>query len=390
MTGVPRTAGSSSEIEPDPLDAFESVPCGYVVTDRTGLIVAANQELHRMVGAPTGDLVGRRTLASMLSVAGRIFLETHLWPILEHEGRLREVALDLLRTDGVRVPVLAYAALTPPQPGTPASVRAIFVETRERHRYEQDLLGAKAAAEQARAEAIRLAQTLQQTFVPPPPPDIANLRVAATYRPAGDGTLVGGDFYDLFQVSDRNWMVALGDVSGKGVEAAVVTSFVRHTVRALAIEHTDPAELFELLNRALLRHATDRYCTLVLANLQRSALGWDGRLSLAGHPPALVRQPDARVTALGEPGSAIGLRDDPRFHTVDFSLQTQTLTLYTDGVTDARHDDEFYGEDRLRHLIATLPHDAGGITTGIASTVVDYQEGNASDDIAVMTIQADL
>jgi len=369
-------------------DLLDLAPCGYVVMDGAGWILTANREFLRMVGLGPGDVAGQRSFASLLPVGARIFLETHLWPMLEHDEVVREIALDLLRADGSKLPVLFNAVVVSGRDGSPASIRAVFMETTERHRYERDLLAVTTAAEAARVEAIRLSQILQQTFVPPPPPVIANLRVAATYRPAGDGTVVGGDFYDFFQLDTGNWMIALGDVSGKGVEAAAVTSFVRYTVRALSIEHPDPAQILTLLNRALLDHDTDRYCTLALANLRRGPYGWDIRLSLAGHPPALIRRPGGEVTEFGVFGTAIGLRNDPLFHTVRRSLGSDTVTLYTDGVTDARHDGEFFGEQRLLDLVGSLQHDPTSITDGIASTVLDYQRGNASDDIAVATFQA--
>lgn len=376
-------------------DLFERAPCGYIVTDETGLVTAANAEFHRMVGLPRGALVGHRTLSSLLPIGARIYLETHLLPMIEHDGAVREVSLDLLRPDGTRIPVLlnAAAAGTPGSVGGPTehgalAVRAVFLGTRDRHRYEQDLLAATQAAEQARLEATRLAQTLQQTLIPPAPPAIAHLGIAATYRPAGDGTVVGGDFYDFFQVGPDRWVVVLGDVSGKGVEAAAVTSFVRYTVRALAIENAEPAETLRLLDRALHANATVHYCTLVLAYLTRRDDRWTMRLSLAGHPPALIRRPTGEVAELGIYGSPVGLLETPEFHTVDHVLGPETITLYTDGVTEARSGRRQYGESRLSRLISSLPHDPAQITEGIATAVLDYQHGHASDDIAIVTIQA--
>ena len=381
VDGRPPPGGAGEEL-------LDLAPCGYVVMDTTGRILSSNREFERMVGdGGTEPASGDRSLASLLPAGARIFLETRLWPMLELEGAVREIALDLVRTDGSRIPVLFNAVVGPGRDGVPTTIRAVFMETTERHRYEQDLLAATTAAEAARVEANRLSEILQQTFVPPPPPAIPDLRVAATYRPAGDGTVVGGDFYDFFRVDPTHWMIALGDVRGKGVEAAAVTSFVRHTVRALAIEDPDPARVLAMVNRALLEHDTDRYCTLVLASLQRGSRGWDIQLSLAGHAPALVRAAGGEVSELGVPGTALGVREDPTFHTVRRPLGTETVTLYTDGVTDAREGGEFFGEQRLRALIGSSRHDPTSITDGIASTVLRYQGGDASDDIAVVTFQ---
>jgi sigma-B regulation protein RsbU (phosphoserine phosphatase) len=370
-------------------DLFENAPCGYVVTDGSGLIVAANAEFHRLVGHPAGTLTGRRTLGSLLPIGGRIFLETHLLPMLEHDGVVREIAIDLLRSDGERVPVLVNAT-TASDTSQGVGLRVVFLETRDRHRYERDLLQATRAAERARREATDLAQTLQQTLIPPAPPAIPHLSIAATYRPAGDGTVVGGDFYDVFQVGLPAWMVVLGDVSGKGVSAAAVTAFVRHSVRALAVEHPDPADLLHRLDRALHLDDTGHYCTLVVARLVWHDGRWSISLALAGHPPPLLRTPDGGTRELGRYGSPVGLVEHPIFHTVEHDLGDETITFYTDGVTEARNGRHLYGEDRLHALLTELPHEPSAITEGIAGAVLDYQEGTAVDDIAIVSFAATL
>jgi sigma-B regulation protein RsbU (phosphoserine phosphatase) len=330
--------------------------------------------------------VGRAGLASLFSVGGRIFLETHLLPMLEHDRSVREVSLDVVRGDGSRVPVLLNADAGT---GDGAALRVVLIETRERHRYEQDLLTATRTAEQARNEATALANTLQQTLIPPVPPTIPHLTVAAAYRPAGDGSVVGGDFYDIFQVGPQDWWVVLGDVSGKGISAATVTSFVRYTIRALAIEHPEPDDLLRHLDHALHVDGTDHYCTLVLARLERNTSHWTMRLALAGHPPALVRTADGRVAELGTPGTPVGLVDEPSFSTVQHLLRDETITFYTDGVSEARGAAGMYGETRLHALVGQLAHDPRVITEEIAREALDFQAGVASDDIAIVTFAAE-
>lgn len=360
-------------------------PCGYVVTDEAGVLQAANAEFHRLVGHEPGTLVGRRTLISLLSTGGRIMFETQLAPLLERESVLREISLDLVRGDGERVPVLMNAT---DHGSRTLALHAVFLETRDRHRYERDLLVASRAAEQARAEATALAQTLQQTLIPPAPPAIEHLSIAATYRPAGDGSLVGGDFYDVFQLDPSRWIIALGDVSGKGAEAAAVTAFVRYSIRALSVEHDDPAELLDLLDRALHRNGTQHYCTLVLVHLTDTGSGWTLRIALAGHPPALVRTADGQVRELGTFGSPLGLLDETSFATVDHELGDETIVLYTDGVTEARSPDGLYGEERLTALLAAVAADPTSVTDAVAGAVLDFQGGDASDDIAVVAFAA--
>ena len=373
------------EHAPAEADLFEAAPCGYVVVDNTGTIVRANAEFLRLVGAPAVDIVGIRTLPSLVSAGGRILMETHLRPLLERDGVVREIALDLVRPDGVRIPVLLSARVHDPATGV---FLVVVLETRDRHRYEDHLLAGKQAAELAGDRAASLASTLQRTLIPPHPPAIPYLDIEALYRPAGSGREVGGDFYDVFQVGPDAWLVVLGDVSGKGIPAAVVTSFIRYTIRSLAITHPDPADLLGALDEATRADGTDHFCTVVAVRLERVGTRWDLALALAGHPPALVRRPDGTTYELGVPGTPVGLMTQPEFHTVRQTLGDATVTLYTDGVTEARSPDGMFGDDRLTALVRRLPHRPLAITEGIAEAALAWQSHHASDDIAIVTFAA--
>ncbi len=366
-------------------ELFTDAPCGYVVTNRAGVVVRANEEFLRLVGRSHDDVVDRLTLSDLTTEGGRIFVQTHLLPMLQHDGHVREVALDLRRADGARVPVLINANLVSGGRGS-GGMRAVLLETRDRQRYEENLRAATRAAELARDETAALAQTLQQTLIPPAPPRIPHLEIAAAYRSAGNGSEVGGDFYDVFQVGMSSWCVVLGDVSGKGIPAATVTSLVRYTVRSLAIAHPDPADLLTQLDLVMRDHPTDRYCTVALVRLDRNADRWTVRMSLAGHPLPLLVGSDRTVSELGTPGSPIGLVDEPEFHTVTRELTQEMLVLYTDGVTEARGTDGFFGDQRLKELLVTLPGATAETIDGITRCVIDYQRGVASDDIALVAL----
>ncbi len=368
--------------------AFELAPCGYAVLDPSGLVLEANAELLRLVGRSREDVVHRRTLPSLVSVGGRIYFDTHLFPILHVEGAVHEVALDLVHADGTRVPVLLNASFDPdPTDPSRSRIRAIVMEARDRRRYEIDLLEAVHAAEAAGRRATELAQTLQQTLIPPTPPQIDGLEVAASYRPAGDGSEVGGDFYDVFEVADQEWVLVIGDVRGKGVEAATVTAFVRHTVRALAVQVHDPAELLHALDRLLAAHPSERFCTLVVARLLREGGDWVVLGSVGGHPLPLLRRPDGTTREVGEPGSLVGVLDEPRFTTFRQVLADDVLLLYTDGVVEARRDGELYGEKRLVDLVADGPPDVHDLSHAVVEAVLEYQRDDAHDDIAVLAVQ---
>ena len=373
----------------DARDLVDNAPCGLAVLDLSGLVLEANVELLRLVGLDRGDVIGRRTLPSLVTVGGRIYFDTHIFPLLHLQGVVQEVALEVVRPDGTRVPVLFNANLVvSPDSGT-NRVRVALLEARDRRRYEADLLQAVRAAEDARRSAAELAAVLQQTLIPPRPPHIDGLAVSAAYRPAGDGSEVGGDFYDVFQVAEEEWVLVIGDVLGKGVSAATVSAFVRHTVRALAMQVSDPAELLRRLDVAVAQDVTEKFCSLVVARLSRDdgIDGWRIVGSLGGHPLPLVRHPDGSVSELGTPGSLVGLSADPVFVTFEHALHDDVVLFYTDGVIEAHGESELFGEERLATLLSDGQHDASLLIEDVVRTVLTFQDGDARDDIAVLAVQ---
>jgi sigma-B regulation protein RsbU (phosphoserine phosphatase) len=221
-------------LDDDPAALYERAPCGYLSTLPDGTIVKVNQTLLTLTGYERADLVGRRRFAELLTAGGRIYHETHYAPMLQMQGVVREVALDLVRADGQRLSVLVNSVLERGPHGAPVIVRTAVFDATHRRAYERELLWAKERAEASEARAVVLARTLQQTLIPPSRPQIPGLDVAAAFRPAGDGAQVGGDFYDVFAVGSGDWFVTVGDVCGKGVDAAIVTALARHTIRAAA------------------------------------------------------------------------------------------------------------------------------------------------------------
>jgi sigma-B regulation protein RsbU (phosphoserine phosphatase) len=367
-------------------DLFDNAPCGYAVLDASGLVVEANAELLRLLGRSRDEVVGELSLAHLVSAGGRIYLDTHVFPMLALDGAVRELALDVVHADGTRVPVLVSANVAPQPQSDGSRIRLVVLEARDRRRYETDLLESMRAIEAARREAAELAETLQRTLIPPTPPAIDGLAIAAAYRPAGDGREVGGDFYDVFQVAEHEWLAVIGDVTGKGVAAATDTAFVRHTVRALAMQLRDPSELLRELNRAVLAHDSDRFCTVVVVRLVDDDGDWSVTGSVGGHPLPVVRHPDGTVAEVGTHGSLVGVIEEPSFATFEHRLGEDLLVLYTDGVTEARRGRELFGLEGLLPLVATTEHDPSAVTTAVVEAVLAFQEGDARDDIAVLTL----
>ena len=367
---------------------FDEAPCGFVSAAADGTIRRVNQTFATMSGFAPAELVGRRRFSSLLSTGGRIYVETHLAPLLLASGHVRGVALELVTADGERVPVLVNATLVRAAEGTVDGIRIAVFDAAERRAYERELLAARERAEEAAARARVLVRTLQQTLIPPVVPTVAGLAVAAAYRPAGDGDEVGGDFYDLFQVGDDDWMVAVGDVTGKGIAAATVTALARYTIRAAAVTTPDPVAILATLNDVLRQDdQSSRWCTVALARLTCRHGRWSIEIAHGGHPLTLVVDAAGDVAELGVPGTLLGAFAEARVTAVrrDFD-PGDAVVLYTDGVTEARSGGELYGEDRLHDAVRQRHGSANGLTYGLLDDVVAFQSGVTADDIVIVTV----
>jgi phosphoserine phosphatase RsbU/P len=365
-------------LDDDAQALYERAPCGYLSTTPDGSIVKVNQTFLTLTGYQRRDLVGRLRFTDLLNVGGRIYHETHYAPMLQMQGRAREIALDIVRADGSRLPALVNAVLERSADGTPAT---------DRRRYEQELVAARQRAEASEAHARALVHTLQQSLIPPAPPDIDGLDLAAAYRPAGTGEEIGGDFYDVFPAGPHDWVIAIGDVQGKGVEAAVIANLVRHAIRDASAQGLEPARVMSAANDALLAHETDRFCTAVLLWLHRHGNQWTARVSAAGHALPLLVQAPAGPTPLGRPGNLLGIFPDAAFHHSDIDLRTgDSIVLYTDGVTEARREKEWYGDHRLYAAISRAEPSAAPIVESIVTDVLAFQADSPRDDIALVAV----
>ena len=377
-------------LDDDPEQLYDRAPCGYLTTTADGTIVKANATFLGLSGYEREHLVGQRTFADLLNAGGRIYHETHYAPMLRMQGTVREVAFDLVRADGARLPVLVNAVMEAASDGTPKVVRVAVFDATHRREYERELLRAKRRAERSEAHAQELARTLQSTLIPPTPPNVPGLDVSASYRPAGDGQEVGGDFYDIFQIGPGDWVVALGDVCGKGVEAAVLTALVRYTVRALTVQEQAPSVVLGALNRVLLDDGSDRFSTVVLVRLRLHADAWVATISSGGHPLPLHARRDGPVREVGRTGSLVGVLANVQMHDTQLRLAPgDVLTMYTDGVTEGRCGPEFFGERRL-HDAVLRHHDTAQPAEDIVADVLDFQHGTARDDIAVVVVRVPL
>ena len=239
-------------------------------------------------------------------------------------------------------------------------------------------------------ERAYIAQTLQESLLPSELPEIPGIQAAARFRPIGGGNEVGGDFYDLFQSGERGWTVVMGDVCGKGPDAAAVTALARYTLRAAAMHERLPSRSLRLLNEALLRQRDDRrFCTVAYAYLESYDGGVRIGVASGGHPLPMLLHPDGTVESIGAPGTLLGVLPDPNLEDRSVSLSAgDTLVFYTDGVIEGRGADITFDEEGLRRLLAEC---AGAGADAIAARVEEAafaaQGNNPRDDIAVLVLR---
>jgi serine phosphatase RsbU (regulator of sigma subunit) len=240
-------------------------------------------------------------------------------------------------------------------------------------------------------ERDQVARTLQRSLLPGALPDIPGIELAGRYVAAGEGNEVGGDFYDCFATGGGDWALVIGDVCGKGAEAASLTALARYTLRAAAQHTRRPRAVLLQLNEALLRAQLGyRFCTVLYASLtprdERVTVG----LATGGHPLPLVLRAGGEVEPAGSPGSLLGILDDPDITEHEIELRRgDALVLVTDGVTEATPADRAAGPGRLTTLLAGCAGaDAAAIAEAIERDALEAQGGTARDDVAVLVARA--
>jgi serine phosphatase RsbU (regulator of sigma subunit)/anti-sigma regulatory factor (Ser/Thr protein kinase) len=241
-------------------------------------------------------------------------------------------------------------------------------------------------------ERSHVARTLQGSLVPPRLPRVPGFEVAARFHAAGEDVQVGGDFFDVFETDDGGWAVVIGDVSGKGADAAAITALARYTVRAVAVHGRRPSTVLRELNDAVLRHdLDDRFLTAAFARLRGGAGGTEParvQLSSGGHPLPILVTADGDVRSVGRPGTALGIAPHPRLVDREVELRPgDKLVFVTDGVIEARIAGRMLGVDGLERLLA----DTGGLDAVAAGERIEEAiigEAQPRDDIAVLVLRA--
>ncbi|WP_067800717.1 SpoIIE family protein phosphatase [Actinomadura formosensis] len=234
-----------------------------------------------------------------------------------------------------------------------------------------------------------VADTLQAGLLPKRLPEIPGVRVAAKYLTSTHGSDVGGDFYDVFR-TESGWGLVLGDVCGKGEDAAAVTATARHCVRLASRWKACPGDVLGIVNEALLDE--DRFVTAVMAGLTPETERIIVSLGTAGHPPAIVVRADGVIRSASRGGVPLGLFEDfeAGLDAIDLTVG-DTLVLHSDGVLEAcdMTRQEFGQQRLLEALAAHAGHTPEDMLAGVERALLDYCDGDLRDDVSMLALRVE-
>jgi phosphoserine phosphatase RsbU/P len=223
-------------------------------------------------------------------------------------------------------------------------------------------------------------------------PRVPGLDVAARYVPANDVLQAGGDFYDLFEMDDGSWKAVIGDVCGKGPEAAALMGFVRFTTRAVSRQDTKPSEALVKLNRALREELEDgegEFCTVAVVRIRPTDTGAHLTVAVGGHPLPFIVRANGSVEHAGAPGTLLGVFDEIDVSDEIVDLQRgDVLVMVTDGVLEASDDDR-WADHVIPELLSGIPGMSSRSIADRIETAVVSVENRRTDDVAVLVIQAE-
>ncbi len=358
-------------------ELFEDAPCGFLISRFDGTIIKVNRTFEAWTGLHREELVGEKRFQDLLSAGGRIYHETHYAPLLQMQGVVREIAVDIVRADGTLLPALINSVLRHDEAGRERVIRTTVFDATDRRRYEGELL-------LARRREHEIAQELQRSLLSGDLPESTRLDLAAAYRPAVSGLEVGGDWYDAFWLDDGETLgLVVGDVVGRGIVAAATMGQLRSAARALASTGLGVSALLEALDGFSRRHGVGHMTTLVYAQLEIGTAVL--RYACAGHPPPLL------VTAGGDPvvlwgGRSVPLavQSSPAARTEDVhQLEPGSiLLLYTDGLVERRTQAIDDGMSMLGAEVVRLRNeDLEALADSIVQTLRDAEH---ADDVCLL------
>jgi PAS domain S-box-containing protein len=248
------------------------------------------------------------------------------------------------------------------------------------------------AVESARlfTERTRISKMLEAALLPQSLPEIPGMEIASLYHAAGELNDVGGDFYDVLSYGEDRWLMLIGDVCGKGAQAAGVTALARHTLRTAATLGLTPTRMLGTLHEALREQPVGSdLCTVCLVTVERLPAHARLTVTLAGHPPPLLIDTDGTRALVGAPGTLLGVLDPIEINEVDVELQDgQTLLLYTDGLPEAGRASAAGDERWLLERAAGAEQPSLAELLGLLEQgALERANGRLRDDVALLALR---
>jgi sigma-B regulation protein RsbU (phosphoserine phosphatase) len=261
-------------------------------------------------------------------------------------------------------------------------------DLRARRSAEQQARDAEERLEALLAEQRHVATVLQNSLLPPALPAIPGFEVAAHYWAEGEGISVGGDFYDVVPLDRGRYALFVGDVCGKGVEAAATTATVRHTARAAAMHLTQPEAVLRWVHDAMAAQDSDTFCTVAYAVLETTHPPFID-VALAGHPAGILVRADGSLADVGGPGTLLGTSIAPSLSARRYALEAGDLVaFYTDGITDAPGHAAM-SHDQLRAWLAERAQEPlQAIGTSLHGELERRRAHGLQDDVALILLRA--
>ena len=341
------------------------------------------EEMPMQISAVTGQDVLNYEMDALLPSGHRVTMFGNSSPLFDDQGRVRgSLAAYMDITERKRVEAEREQLLHQQQ-----ELNEELAAVNEELRVQGDELrdSYQHQAELAREQHL-LFERLQRVFLDALPA-IPHVDFAHAHLSATSGAQIGGDFYDLFRIREECVGLMVGDVSGRGIEASRIALMVKDSINAYVIEGRSPDEVLERVNNLLLNKGVQGFVTAFLACLDLNT----GELhySSAGHPPPLLSVSGSALPLETCPAPPLGVFPESRYAANLARLpEGSVLLLYTDGVTEARRDGLFYGDDRLaQSLAAASRFPVSELPTVLFQDVLEFANKTVKDDAALLAIR---
>lgn len=358
---------------------------GIIMVDKDRIVRTANEQFCKLLGLSKSDIVGKHEKHAVIEKTKNLFKDPDQF----------EIRLDWLREQDCDV-VTDHLEMTKPDARSLERFSGPVFDTDGEFMGRVDIYHDVTTRKQSERRIRRLyrkerkiAQILQKNLLPKDVPMITGYDFGTKYAASVQGMVIGGDYFDFIHIDDNQVAIAIGDVCGKGITAAVQTYLVKYSLRAFAREDPDPAVVISRLNWTFCQEVEDSaFVTLAygLLDHRKDVL----RYSIAGHPrPVIYRSKRGDFETLESNGGIAGVIPESSYQAQAVRLNVNDITVfYTDGIIEARSDRGFFGEYRMKAIIeANKEESPQKIADQIFAGVSSFTANHLNDDAAVVVFK---